>query len=100
MKDKRQQLLSRSANSKFLFRRSTQRALVIMSEFAGKGVPSSSSTGAGELGGGKLSWDPDLCMTNRQPSRECLQRIRLDLKALAKDPLPGIYCTPDETYNT
>lgn len=73
-----------------------------MSEFPGKapaGASSSSASDAAMASAAKV-WDPFLCMSNRHPSKECLQRIRLDMKGLAKDPLPGIYCAPDETYNT
>jgi hypothetical protein len=30
----------------------------------------------------------------------CVKRVRSDLKFLLRDPLPGIYCVPDENFNT
>ncbi len=65
-----------------------------------------------EFGGGAVAaaleppkptqWDPtnDSAARNRQPTRECLRRIRKDLRTLQKDPLPGIFVVPDETCAT
>jgi hypothetical protein len=46
------------------------------------------------------NWEPILNMDNRAPSSECVKRVRSDLKFLLRDPLPGIYCVPDEHFNT
>jgi ubiquitin-conjugating enzyme E2 Z len=48
----------------------------------------------------ELKWDPFLDMDNRVPTSDCLKRVRSDLKSLIKEPLQGIYCVPDELYNT
>ena len=43
-------------------------------------------------------WDPlhPDNLANRNPSLECRKRIKRDLKAMAKDPLPLIFPMPDE----
>jgi hypothetical protein len=35
------------------------------------------------------AWDPFLSMRNRHPTKECIKRVRKDIKDLLKDPLPG-----------
>eukprot|EP01041_Mallomonas_annulata_P012562 gene12562-26455_t len=46
------------------------------------------------------SWDPYQFLENRAPTSDCLRRIRTDIKALFKNPLPGIYAVPDLEYAT
>jgi len=41
------------------------------------------------------SWDPRY-LESVSPTSNCLRRIRCDLAELYRDPLPGIYCIPDE----
>ena len=48
-------------------------------------------------------WDPThdgALARDRAPTRECLRRIRKDLRTLQKDPLPGIFVVPDEASAT
>ena len=64
-----------------------------MAEF---GEASSPSAGAKK----PTFWDPLGDHRNRLPTRECLRRIRKDLRTLQKDPLPGIFVVPDEVCAT
>jgi ubiquitin-protein ligase len=46
------------------------------------------------------NWNPYDHLDGRNPSKECLKRIRTDLKSITDDPLPGIYCVHDDTHAT
>jgi hypothetical protein len=46
------------------------------------------------------TWNPYSFLSSRNPSRECLKRIRTDMKSIAEDPLPGIFCVYDDTHAT
>lgn len=65
-----------------------------MSAFDGKAEESGSSKPA------PRSWDPMDHLKDRNPSKECLKRIRKDLLALQSDPLEGIFVFPDPNYAT
>lgn len=46
-------------------------------------------------------WEPVLDgRASRAPTKNCLTRIRKDLKELMKHPLQGIYCVQDDTIAT
>jgi len=45
-------------------------------------------------------WDPLEYLQSRNPTGDCLRRVRKDLKTLFKDPLPGIYAVPDNIHAT
>ena len=47
----------------------------------------------------QVRWDPGE-LDGITPTRDCLKRIRRDVSSLLKDPLPGIYCVPDDTIVT
>lgn len=46
------------------------------------------------------TWEPLTNVQHRNPTAECLRRIRKDVKSLFRDPLPGIYVVPDDTNAT
>ena len=48
------------------------------------------------------AWDPQdkSWLASRKPTKECLQRVRNDLKSLTKSPLDGIFAVQDETVAT
>jgi len=45
-------------------------------------------------------WDPLSTVSSRMPTKDCLKRVRNDIKSLYKDPLPGICIYPDEVIAT
>lgn len=45
-------------------------------------------------------WDSLSTASSRMPTKDCLKRVRNDIKSLYKDPLPGICIYPDEVIAT
>ena len=45
------------------------------------------------------AWDPSE-LDGIIPTKECLKRIKADLTDLRRNPLPGIYCIPDDDIVT
>ncbi|CAM9178435.1 unnamed protein product [Ectocarpus sp. 4 AP-2014] len=61
----------------------------------------SGSSGSGGGGGGgteRYNWMPSLCRS--KPSRECIRRVRNDIRSAMRDPIPGLFVYPDEDLVT
>ena len=48
----------------------------------------------------KDDWNPMGNLDSRVPTKECLKRVRSDMKKLSAEPLPGIFCVPDDLHAT
>eukprot|EP00752_Nemacystus_decipiens_P008465 g7565.t2 len=71
----------------------------------GKGVAAAAqaavaggSVGGGSSGSERFNWMPSLRRSN--PSRECIRRVRNDIKSVMRDPVPGLFVCPDEDLVT
>ncbi|CAM9428905.1 unnamed protein product [Scytosiphon promiscuus] len=69
---------------------------------AGKGDASAAATISSKVGGGgggdRYNWMPSLCRS--KPSRECIRRVRNDIRSVMRDPVPGLFVYPDEDLVT
>ncbi|CAM9477772.1 unnamed protein product [Discosporangium mesarthrocarpum] len=63
----------------------------------GKGAEAVQTTAVFESRDGD-KWKPTAERGN--PSRECIKRVRHDVRSLARDPIPGIFACPDEDVVT